>query len=163
METAKTTGMIAVVAIGALSFVGVLLRLRGGEVISNFILAAPGGAWGVFAIIMLIIFILGMFIDWLGIAFIMVPLITPIAAKLGFDRVWFAIMVCTMLQTAFLSPPFALAIFFLKGVIPDKYEITMGHIIRGVMPFIALILVGLALCVAFPGIITWLPSRMITG
>ena len=163
METAKTTGMIAVVAIGALSFVGVLLRLRGGEVISNFILAAPGGAWGVFAIIMLIIFILGMFIDWLGIAFIMVPLITPIAAKLGFDRVWFAIMVCTMLQTAFLSPPFALAIFFLKGVIPDKYAITMGHIIRGVIPFIALILVGLALCVAFPEIITWIPSKMIVG
>ena len=163
METAKTTGMIAVVAIGALSFVGVLLRLRGGEVISNFILSAPGGTWGVFAIIFLIIFILGMFIDWLGIAFIMVPLITPIAAKLGFDKVWFAIMVCTMLQTAFLSPPFALAIFFLKGVIPDKYGVNMGHIIRGVIPFIALILVGLALCVAFPQIITWLPSKMISG
>jgi len=163
LETALTTGMIAVVAIGALSFVGVLLRLRGGDVISNFLLAAPGGAWGVFAIIMLIVFILGMFIDWLGIAFIMVPLITPIAAELGFDKVWFAIMVCTMLQTAFLSPPFALAIFFLKGVIPDKYGITMGHIIRGVMPFIALVLVGLALCVAFPEIITWIPSKMITG
>lgn len=162
METAKTTGMIAVVAIGALSFVGVLLRLRGGEVISNFILAAPGGAWGIFTIIMLIIFILGMFIDWLGIAFIMVPLITPIAAELGFDEVWFAIMVCTMLQTAFLSPPFALSIFFLKGVIPDKYGVTMGHIIRGVIPFIVLILVGLALLIAFPGLILWLPSKMIT-
>jgi len=161
-ETAKTTGMIAVVAIGALSFVGVLLRLRGGEVIANFILSAPGGAWGIFVIIMLIIFLLGMFIDWLGIAFIMVPLITPIAAELGFDKVWFAIMVCVMLQTAFLSPPFALAIFFLKGVIPDKYGVTMGHIIRGVIPFIFLVLVALALCIAFPQIITWLPSKMIT-
>ncbi|MFH1016400.1 MAG: TRAP transporter large permease subunit [Chloroflexota bacterium] len=163
LQTARTTGMIGVVAIGALCFVGVLLRLRGAQVISDFILAAPGGAWGIFAIIMLIVFVLGMFIDWLGIAFIMVPLITPIAAKLGFDKVWFAIMVCTMLQTAFLSPPFALAIFFLKGVIPDKYGITMGHIIRGVVPFIALILVGLGLCVAFPEIITWIPSKMITG
>jgi TRAP-type mannitol/chloroaromatic compound transport system permease large subunit len=66
-----------------------------------------------------------------------------------------------MLQTAFLSPPFALAIFFLKGVIPDKYGVNMGHIIRGVIPFIILILIGLGLCIVFPQIITWLPGVMI--
>jgi len=161
METTKTTGMIAVVAIGALCFVGVLLRLGGGQVIADLILAAPGGRWGVFAVIMLMVLVLGMFIDWLGIVFILVPLITPIAAQLGFDRIWFAIMVCVMLQTAFLSPPFALAIFFLKGVIPDKYGVNMGHIIRGVIPFIILILIGFGLCIVFPQIITWLPGVMI--
>lgn len=163
LECAKVTGMIAIVAIGALSFTGVLLRLGGGEVVSNFILAAPGGKWGIWVTVMAIVFILGMFIDWLGIVFIVVPLVTPIAPTIGFDSLWFALTICINLQMAFMSPPFAVAIYFLKGVIPPEYGINTGHIIRGVIPFIILIWIGLGLMIAFPQIILWLPSQMIKG
>jgi TRAP-type mannitol/chloroaromatic compound transport system permease large subunit len=110
---------------------------------------------------MFLVFLLGFFIDWLGIVFIMVPIITPIAAKLGFDALWFGMMVCVNLQTSFMTPPFAYAIFIVKGVSPPELNITMSDIIRGVMPFVVLILVGLALCIAFPEIILWLPGKMI--
>jgi tripartite ATP-independent transporter DctM subunit len=161
LGTAKVTGMIAVVAIGAIGFVGVFLALGGGEVVTNFVLAAPGGKWGVFIVIMIIIFILGMFIDWLGIIFIMVPLVTPIAEVLGFHELWFAMMICVNLQMAFMSPPFAVAIYFLRGVTPPEYGITTAHIIRGVIPFIVLVWIGIGLMVAFPQIVLWLPGVMI--
>jgi len=161
LGTAKVTGMIAVVAIGAIGFVGVFLALGGGNVVTSFVLAAPGGKWGVFVIIMLIIFILGMFIDWLGIIFIMVPMVTPIAEVLGFHELWFAMMICVNLQMAFMSPPFAVAIYFLRGVTPPEYGITTAHIIRGVIPFIILIWIGIGLMIAFPQIVLWLPSVMI--
>ena len=109
----------------------------------------------------LISLILGFFIGWLGILFIMVPLVTPIAAQLGFNELWFALMICINLQMSFMTPPFAVAIYFLRGVIPEEYGINTNHIIRGVIPFIALIMVGLGLCIAFPQIILWLPSVMI--
>lgn len=160
---AKITGMICVVAVGALSFTGILLGLGGGEVVANFIMGAPGGKWGVWAIVMVIVFILGMFIDWLGIVFIVVPLVTPIAPALGFDPLWFALTICINMQMCFMSPPFALAIYFLKGVIPDEYDINTGHIIRGVVPFMVLIWIGLGLCITFPQIILWLPGQMIKG
>lgn len=163
LECTKVTGMIAVVAIGALAFTGVLLRLGGGQVVADFILAAPGGKWGIWAVVMVIVFILGMFIDWLGIVFIVVPLVTPIASAIGFDPLWFALTICVNLQMAFMSPPFALAIYFLKGVTPPEYGVTTAHIIRGVIPFIILIWIGLVLMVIFPQIILWLPSQMIRG
>ena len=161
LGTAKVTGMVAVVAIGAIGFVGVFLSLGGGDVVTSFVLTAPGGKWGVFVIIMVIIFILGMFIDWLGIIFIMVPMVTPIAEVLGFNELWFAMMICVNLQMAFMSPPFAVAIYFLRGVTPPEYGITTAHIIRGVIPFIILIWIGIGLMIAFPQIVLWLPSVMI--
>jgi len=163
LECAKVTGMIAVVAIGALAFTGVLLRLGGGQVVAEFIMAAPGGKWGIWATVMVIVFILGMFIDWMGIVFIVVPLVTPIAPAVGFDPLWFALTICVNLQMAFMSPPFALAIYFLKGVSPPEFGITTAHIIRGVVPFIILIWIGLGLMIVFPQIIMWLPSQMIKG
>lgn len=163
LQCAKVTGMICVVAIGALSFTGVLLRLGGGGVVEEFIMGAPGGKWGVWAVIMVIVFSLGMFIDWLGIVFIVVPLVTPIASEIGFDPLWFALTICVNLQMAFMSPPFALAIYFLKGVIPPEYGVTTAHIIRGVIPFVILIWIGLGLMIIFPQIILWLPSQMIKG
>jgi TRAP-type mannitol/chloroaromatic compound transport system permease large subunit len=130
-------------------------------VIKEFILNAPGGRWGIFFIIQLIIFILGFVLDWLGILFILVPIITPAATELGFDPIWFAMMVCVNLQTSFMTPPFAYAIFYLKGAAAPELGVTVGDIIRGVVPFVILILVGLALCIAFPEIILWLPAKMI--
>jgi len=161
LETMRITSMALFIGWGAQMFVGVFLRLGGGDVVTNLMLAAPGGKWGAFALIMFIIFILGMLIDWIGIVFIMVPLMTPIAPALGFDPLWFAMMICVNLQMSFMTPPMAYAIFYLKGIAKPEWEITTGHIIRGVIPFVALIAVGLLLCIVFPNIIMWLPHQMI--
>ncbi len=161
LETMRITSMALFIGWGAQMFVGVFLRLGGGDVVTNLMLAAPFGKWGAFALIMFIIFILGMLIDWIGIVFIMVPLMTPIAPALGFDPLWFAMMICVNLQMSFMTPPMAYAIFYLKGIAKPEWEITTGHIIRGVIPFVVLIVVGLLLCITFPQIILWLPHQMI--
>ncbi len=161
LETMKISGMILLIGAVSFAFVGIFVRAGCGDVIQSFILGAPGGKWGIFAIIQLIIFILGFVLDWLGILFILVPVITPAAAELGFDPIWFAMMVCINLQSSFMTPPFAYAIFYLKGAAPPELGITVGDIMRGVIPFVVLILVGIALCIAFPELILWLPSKMI--
>lgn len=155
------TVMVIYTCIGAAMFQSVFMALGGGEYFTNMVLSAPGGRWGSFVVIMFIILILGMFIPDIAIILIMVPLVTPIAETLGFHPVWFAMMVCMDLQTSFMTPPYAQAIFFLKGAVDPGLGITTGDIIRGVIPFIFLIMVGMGLCVAFPQIITWLPSTMI--
>jgi len=161
LQTLRVTCMAFFIAFGATMFTGAFLKLGGGHVVSDMLLAAPGGRWGVFALIMFIIFILGMFIDWIGILFIMVPLITPIGATLGFDPLWFAIMVCVNLQMSFMTPPFAYSIFYLRGIAKPEWELTTAHIIRGVIPFVGLIVVGLGLLIIFPQLVLWLPRLMI--
>jgi len=161
VETLRVSSMVMFIAACAYMFTGVFLGLGGGSVVKELILSAPGGRWGPFVIIMFILFILGMFIDWLGIVFIMVPIITPVGAALGFDSLWFAMMVCVNLQTSFMTPPFAYAIFYLRGAAEPALGITTADVIRGVIPFVILIIVGLGLCIAFPEIILWLPGKMI--
>jgi len=158
LHTMKITCMVFLIGMGATMFTGVFLHLGGGEVVSSALLAAPGGRWGIFFTIMLIIFVLGKFIDWLGIVFIMVPLITPIGAALGFDPLWFAMMVVVNLQMSFLTPPFAYAIFYTQGTIQPEMGINVAHIMRGVIPFVILVMVALGLLIAFPQLILWLPD-----
>ncbi len=149
--------------IGALSFayVGVFIGAGCGKVIEEAILSAPGGRWGGFAAIMFIVFLLGFFIDWIGIVFIMVPIVAPIAPLLGFDPLWFGMMLVINLQMSFMTPPFASAIFYLRGSAAPELGVTMSDIIKGVWPFVICIIIGLGLCVAFPQIILWLPGKMI--
>ncbi len=161
LSTMKSCGFIFVIGSMAFVFVAIFVGGGGGHVMERFILGAPGGRWGVFVVIMVIIFMLGFFIDWIAIVFIMVPIITPISATLGFDALWFAIMVCVNLQMSFLTPPFAMAIFILRGVADPSLGITMADIIRGVIPFVILIMAALGLLVAFPQLILWLPGVMI--
>ncbi|MCG8514758.1 MAG: TRAP transporter large permease subunit [Halanaerobiales bacterium] len=161
LNTLKVTGFIMFIGIFANALVGVFLKLGCGEVVANLILSMPGGKWGAFAIIMAIIFAAGMFIDWIGIIFIMVPIISPIVTRLGFDPVWFAIMVCVNLQLSFMTPPMAPAIFYLRGMVSKEMGINTGQIIRGVLPFIGIIMITILLLVLFPEIITWLPNRMV--
>jgi TRAP-type mannitol/chloroaromatic compound transport system permease large subunit len=92
-----------------------------------------------------------------------VPVVTPVGMALGFDPVWFAIMLCVNLQMAFMTPPVASAIFIFKGTCAPEYGISMAHIIKGVIPYVVLIIVGIAINVAFPEIILWLPQQMIRG
>lgn len=161
IETVIITSMAFWIGGCASMFTGVFLGLGCGDVVSDLLLAAPFGHWGVFVTIMFIIFILGMFIDWIGIIFIMVPLVTPIGAAAGFDPLWFAMMIIINLQMSFLTPPFAYAIFYLRGASRPEWGVDLGHIMRGVIPFVVLIMVGLGLCIALPQIILWLPSMMI--
>lgn len=161
LETLRITCMAFLIVWGASIFTGAFLRLGGGEVVTNLVLAMPGGKWGAFGIIMFVIFILGMFIDWMGILFVMVPIVTPIGGVLGFDPIWFALMVCVNLQMSFMTPPFAYAIFFVKGISKPEWGVSTADIIRGVYPFVFLIAIGLTLCAIFPQIILWLPNLMI--
>ena len=163
VETLKITSFAMFVGAMSVAFTGVFMRLGCGDVITNFILEFPFGRWGAFTFIMFVLFALGFFIDWVGIVFIMVPIITPLVPKMGFDPLWFALMVCVNFQMSFMTPPMAFAIFFVKGSADPALGITTMDIIRGVGPFVILIMIGLGLCVAFPSIITWLPSQMITG
>jgi tripartite ATP-independent transporter DctM subunit len=160
-RTIRASAMVFMVALGASMFVGVFMKLGGSKVIGESLLGLPWGRWGILGAIMFIVFILGMFIDWLGIVFIMVPLFTPIAEALGFDALWFAMLICINLQMSFLTPPFAYAAFYLRGVAPP--DLTIGHIYRSIVPFLALQATGLVLCIVFPSLITWLPSLMITA
>ncbi|MBA7530836.1 hypothetical protein ES705_23047 [subsurface metagenome] len=91
----------------------------------------------------------------------MVPILAPIAPALGFDPLWFGMMIIINLQMSFMTPPFASAIFYLRGSAAPELGVTMGDIIRGVFPFVGLIIIGLGLCIAFPQLILWLPHQMI--
>jgi len=161
LETLRLCGFIIFIVVMAFAFVGVFIGAGCDKVVEEVILGTPGGKWGAFGVIMFICFVLGMFIDWIGIVFIMVPIITPIGYALGFDPIWFAIMICVNLQMSFMTPPFAMAIFIVRGAAPKEIGLTMAEVIRGVIPFVILIMVGLVLCAVFPELVLWLPGQMI--
>jgi tripartite ATP-independent transporter DctM subunit len=161
IETMKVGTMAMLIGWSASMFTGVFLRLGGGQVVADIVMAAPGGKWGAFGLVMLVVFILGFLVDWIAIVFILVPLLAPIIPQLGFDPLWFAIMVCVNLQMALMTPPMAPAMFFLKGIVKPEWGISTGHIIRGVFPFVGLIAIALTLCILWPDIILWLPHQMI--
>ena len=156
IATTKTSAMVYMVVIGASFFTSVFMRLGCGDIIEQLVMALPFGKWGILLTMWAIIVIMGCFLDWIGIVMIVVPIFSPIAVKLGFDPVWFALMNIVVLQTSFLTPPFAYTIFYLKGVAPP--EVTLNHIYRGVVPFILLMLVAVALFAIFPGILLWAPK-----
>ncbi|HHE70675.1 MAG TPA: TRAP transporter large permease subunit, partial [Chloroflexi bacterium] len=160
-QSLRITCMVMIIAMCAGMFTGTFLRLGCGDVIMNAIVGIPFGRWVSFAVVMAIVFILGMFIDWIGIVLIMVPIVTPIGEVLGFDTLWFAMMIIVNLQMSFLTPPFAYALFYLRGICKPEWGIDTGHIVRGVIPFVCLIVVGLILCIVFPEIILWLPGKML--
>ena len=147
----------------AVAAVGVFMVIGCGQVTEQFILNAPFGKWGGFAIIMFVAFILGMFMDIIGIIFLIVPIVSPVVPLMGFDPIWFAIMLNVNLQMSFMTPPMALAIFILKGVADPELGVTTWDIIKGVVPFVALVMVALGILIKFPQIIMWLPSTMKQG
>ena len=161
IETLRISAFVVLIAGMCYAFVGVFMSAGCGEVVSNVIMSVPGGRWASFAVVMLIVFLLGMFIEWIGIVFIIVPIFTPIIKALGFDPLWAGMMICINLQMAFLTPPMAMSIFVCRGTAPAELGITMNDIIKGVIPYVIIIMVGLVLCTIFPQIITWLPAQMI--
>ena len=161
IETLRISAFVVLIAGMCYAFVGVFMSAGCGEVVSNVIMSVPGGRWASFAVVMLIVFLLGMFIEWIGIVFIIVPIFTPIIKALGFDPLWAGMMICINLQMAFLTPPMAMSIFVCRGTAPAELGITMNDIIKGVIPYVIIIMIGLVLCTIFPQIITWLPAQMI--
>ncbi|MEL6816359.1 MAG: TRAP transporter large permease subunit [Cyanobacteria bacterium J06598_3] len=155
-RTLRTTSMVIFILIGSTAFSLVFRGLRGDRFIFNALTNLPGGEIGFLLLSMATIFVLGFFIDFFEIAFIVVPLFAPIAQQLGIDLVWYGVIIGANMQTSFLTPPFGFALFYLRGIAPK--EITTGNIYRGVIPFIALQLLVLVSIIAFPQLVSWLPS-----
>jgi tripartite ATP-independent transporter DctM subunit len=161
IETLRVSAFVVMIAALCYAFVGIFMNAGSGDVVGEMIKAVPGGRWASFAMIMAIVFALGMFIEWIGIVFIIVPIFTPILEELGFDPLWAGMMICINLQMAFQTPPMAMSIFVLKGTAPKEIGLTMAEIIKGVIPFVVIIMFALVLFTIFPEIITWLPAKMI--
>ncbi len=152
-ETAKLTAMVMLLLIGSTAFALVFRGLDGDLWIDGRLTNLPGGVIGLLLVANLAIFVLGFFIDFFEIAFIIIPLLAPAAATLGIDLVWFGVMVGMNLQTSFLTPPFGFALFYLRGVAPP--EVTTVQIYRGAVPFIVIQLIGLLLIILYPELVTW--------
>ncbi len=155
--TLRITAMIIFIAIGSNIFTGAFLNAGCGQVITDLLLGMGLGRWGIFMVLLLIITVLGCFIDWIGILMIMVPIFAPILFKLQFDPLWVGLIVCVSLQISFLSPPFAYSIFYMKGIAP---EIPLNEVYRGIVPFVILQVVITVLCIVFPDICLWLPNML---
>jgi tripartite ATP-independent transporter DctM subunit len=151
-ETTKLTTMVIFLLIGSTMFALVFRGLFGDIWIEDLLTSLPGGRIGLLIVANLTIFILGFFLDFFEIAFIIVPLLAPAAALLGIDLVWFGVMIGMNLQTSFLTPPFGFALFYLRGIAPRS--ITTGDLYRAVVPFIVIQLIGLLAIIVFPGIVT---------
>ncbi len=160
-QTMKTTAFIFAIFIGATAFSLVLRGLGGDELIDATLKGLPFGPSGIVIFILFITFILGFFLDWIEITLIVLPLVGPVVASLGFDLVWFTVLFAVCLQTSFLTPPVGFALFYLKGVAPPG--ISIRDIYVGVIPFIILQLLGLAIVFEFPEMVTWLPRAVYGG
>ena len=156
-ETTRTTAYIFAILLGATAFSLVLRGLGGDELIERALLGLPFEPSGIIITILLVTFLLGFFLDWIELTLIVLPLVSPVVANLGFDPVWFTILFAVCLQTSFLTPPVGFAIFYLKGVAPEGIKVTT--IYRGVLPFIALQLVGMVIIFNWQAVVTWLPSQ----
>lgn len=150
MQTLKTTGMIVWIGIGASALVGVFNLMGGINFVSSLITGISDTPIMVILFMMLILFILGMFLDWVGIALLTMPIFVPIVVHLGYDPIWFGVLFAMNMQVSFLSPPFGPAAFYLKSVAPSG--ITLGDIFRSMAPFILLQVIAVGLLVTFPGI-----------
>ncbi len=159
VNTSRTTAMVIIILVGASCFSSVFMGTGGGDVVKDFIMGIGLGKWGTFIVMMIILFFLGMFIDWIGIIMICFPIFLPIAAELGFDKIWFIVVMAVMLQDSFLTPPFGYALFYLKGVAPP--EVKTSDIYWGAFPFWRLMEVGLIIVVIWPKTITWLASVLV--
>ena len=146
LETVKITAMVFGILIGATAFSMIFTYTGGDIIVEEFMLGLPGDKWGFILLSMLVIMILGFFIDFIEISYIIVPILVPIAVTIGINPVWFAILIAMNLQTSFLTPPFGFSLFYLKGVSPPNIKTT--HIYKGVVPFIA-IQVAVLLLVTF--------------
>lgn len=173
MTTLKASSMVLWIMFGASIFVGFYVVQGGQQFVTDALLSTGLGPYGILMIMMVMLIVLGMFLDWVGILLLAVPIFVPLMTSLPFDGLfglpgvspeeiplWFGVVYMVNMQMSFLSPPFGYALFYLKSVAPE--DITMGIIFRSTLPFLLLQAMGLALVVIFPEIILWLP-RLVYG
>lgn len=167
LATYNTTAYILVIFLGATCFSLVLRELGGDQLVEELLTSLPGGPYGILAFILGLVFLLGFLLDWIEITLIVLPLLAPVVAKLGFEitgygvvsqpaLIWFVMLVAVALQTSFLTPPVGFALFYLKGVCPP--EVGLVDIYRGIVPFVVLQLLGLVIVILFPQLVIWLPA-----
>jgi len=156
--TTRMTSMVFLILVGATAF-GLVFRGMGGDgIVKDIMTGLPGGVWGFLLVSMLLLFVLGCFLDFIEITFIVVPILAPIALLLGVDLMWFAVLIAMNLQTSFLTPPFGFSLFYLKAAAPPS--VRMQHIYRGIVPFVAIQVIVLVILIAFPQLALWLPNVM---
>ena len=155
--TMRVSSMIMFIAIAASIFTGAFLSAGCGRVITEIVTGLGMGRWGIFITMMVLILFMGMFIDWIGILLIIIPIFVPILKTLGFDMLWVGLVICTSLQISFLSPPFAYSIFYLKGL---DLDLELKDIYRGVIPFVGIQIIVVILLILFPQLALWLPNMM---
>jgi len=160
-QTTRLTSMVFLILIGATAFGLVFRGMGGDQLVHDILTQVPGDKWGFLVVSLLLIFVLGFFLDFLEICFLVVPILTPIAEHFGIDLLWFAILIAVNLQTSFLTPPFGFSLFYLKAVAPSTMPI--GVIYQGIVPFVILQLFGLILLTLFPQITLWLPNLIDNG
>jgi tripartite ATP-independent transporter DctM subunit len=171
ISTLRVTGMVLWIIFGATLFVGFYVVNGGQEFVNDAIVGTGLGPYGILTLMMVILVILGMFLDWVGILLLAVPIFIPLLSTMRFDGVfglpgvapdemalWFGVVYMVNMQMSFISPPFGYALFYLKSVAPP--EVTMGQIYRSSLPFLALQAIGLAICIIFPEVVLWLPRQV---
>lgn len=155
--TLKTTSMVMILVLFGNLFSASFLFMGGGDVITDLLIGGNLPPAMILFIMLLAIFLLGMFIDWVAILLVCLPVYMPICLELGFNPLWFSMLICIVLQTSFLTPPFGYALFYFAGAVPAG-QYRMMEIYKGVMPFIILQAIGVIICIVFPSIITYLPG-----
>ncbi|HSB04126.1 MAG TPA: TRAP transporter large permease subunit [Thermodesulfobacteriota bacterium] len=158
-QTLKISSMMMMILTGGSMFSGVFLGMGGGNATEKMLSALNLGPIGVLALFLFIAYLAGFILDWASILLVFVPIFSPIIDKLGFDPIWFGTLFIMMIQTSYLTPPMAPAIFYLKGIAPP--EITTHEMFRGIVSFMFLQMIGIAIVLAFPSVALWLPEKLI--
>jgi tripartite ATP-independent transporter DctM subunit len=159
VKTLTVTAMIMAVLLAGTLFTGVFIGGGGINTANNLIQDMNLSPWVLLSMMLFVIFLCGFFLDWISIVLIFVPIFTPLVKAAGFDPVWFCILFLIMIQTSYLTPPMAPAIFYLRAVAPPA--ITIADMYRGVIPFIVLQLLTLLIVMAWPELVTWLPGKLL--
>jgi len=154
--TTQISCMVFVILLGASVFSLVFRGLGGEQIVRDALHGLPGGAFGAMVVVMALMFVLGFFLDFIEIVFVVVPIVGPVLLMLDLDPIWLGVMMAVNLQTSFLTPPFGFALFYLRGVAPP--EVSTLDIYRGIIPFVVIQVVGLGLIALFPELVTWLPG-----
>jgi len=152
-------GMFGAIVIGAMSFTAIFSGLGGRQIVYALLMGLDMSPMGVLLVMLGIVIILGMFIDWVAILLILLPTMVPIQVAMGWNELWFGMILCVTLQTAWLTPPFGYSLFFLRGL--NMPGVTMMDITKGCIPFIFLQVTGVGICIAFPQLVLWLPNLLI--
>jgi TRAP-type mannitol/chloroaromatic compound transport system permease large subunit len=155
--TAKISSMIFIIMVGAALFTLIFLGFNGDFYITEFLTNLPGGRLGAFLLVMVVMFLLGFFLDFIQIVFVVVPIVAPVLFLMDINPIWLGVMMAMNLQTSFLTPPFGYALFYLRGVAPQE-TVKTTDIYKGVLPYIVIQLFALVILYNFEGLVTWLPS-----